>query len=174
MEGMEGGQLELFKGDKEVGKEHLRAGGIPQEMVETVSYENPGKMILTHGSEVLHHVTPVTSDHIRLTLIFGLSPANTFQPPLTILSSMIRVDWATGVAPYEYYREKAWQASHALAYLAKRTTFTLSGEELARKLRSVTAELERAADLLDGTTVDTITFFDETKNNEEMDYEKEA
>ena len=49
---MEGGQLELFKGDKEVGKEHLRAGGIPQEMVETVSYENPGKMILSHGSEV--------------------------------------------------------------------------------------------------------------------------
>ena len=39
------------------------------------------------------------------------SPANAFQPPLTILSSMTRVDWATGVAPYEFYREKAWQVS---------------------------------------------------------------
>ena len=124
--------------------------------------------------QVLHHVTPVTSDHVRLTLIFGLSPANAFQPPLTILSSMIRVDWASGVAPYEFYREKAWQASHALAYLAQETSFTLSGEELARKLRSVTAELARAADLLDGSTSDTITFFDETKNKEEMDYEKET
>ena len=132
------------------------------------------KHILISGDKVLHHVTPVTSDHVRLTLIFGLSPANAFQPPLTILSSMIRVDWATGVAPYEFYREKAWQASHALAYLAEKTTFTQSGEQLARKLRSVTAELGRAADLLDGTTVDTITFFDETKNKEEMDYEKEA
>ena len=119
-------------------------------------------------------MTPVTSDHVRLTLIFGLSPANAFQPPLTILSSMIRVDWASGVAPYEFYREKAWQASHALAYLAQETSFTHSGEELARKLRSVTAELARAADLLDGSTSDTITFFDETKNKEEMDYEKET
>jgi len=174
MEGMEGGDLELFKGDKEVGKEMLRSGGMPKEMVETVSYENPGKMILTHGSEVLHHVTPVTSDHVRLTLIFGLSPANAFQPPLTILSSMIRVDWATGVAPYEFYREKAWQASHALQHLAEKTTFTRSGQDMARKLRSVIGELVRAADLLDGTASDTITFFDETKNREEMDYEKEA
>ena len=96
MEGMEGGQLELFRGSKAEGLSQLREGGMEEGMVETVSYENPGKMILTHGSEVLHHVTPVTSDHTRVTLIFGLSPANCFQPPLTILSSMIRVDWATG------------------------------------------------------------------------------
>ena len=119
-------------------------------------------------------MTPVTSDHVRLTLIFGLSPANAFQPPLTILSSMIRVDWSTGVAPYEFYREKTWQASHALAYLAEKTKYTGSGVELARKMRSVIGELVRAADLLDGTTQDTITFFDETKNKEQMDYEKEA
>jgi len=174
MEGMTGGELELFKGNKDVGKEMLKNGEMKQDLIETVSYENPGKMILTHGSEVLHHVTPVTSDHVRVTLIFGLSPANAFQPPLTILSSMIRVDWATGVAPYEFYREKAWQASHALSFLAQQTSFTLHGEELARKIRSVTEELTRAAALLDGSTSDTITFFDETKNKEEMDYEKET
>merc|ERR1712142_755331 len=169
MEGMDGGDLELFKGHKDVGKEMLKNGGIEKELVETVSYENPGKMILTHGSEVLHHVTPVLSDHVRVTLIFGLSPANAFQPPLTILSSMIRVDWATGVAPYEFYREKAWQMSNALAYLAEETLFTRNGETLSKKLRSVSQELTRAADLLDGSASDTITFFDETKNKEEMD-----
>jgi len=174
MEGMIGGELELFKGHKDVGKEMLKNGGMKKEFVETVSYENPGKMILTHGSEVLHHVTPVLSDHVRVTLIFGLSPANAFQPPLTILSSMIRVDWATGVAPYEFYREKTWQASHALSFLAQQTSFTTSGTDLARKIRSVSQELTRAADLLDGSASDTITFFDETKNKEEMDYEKEA
>ena len=52
MEGMEGGELELFKGDKELGKKMLKAGEMKKELVETVSYENPGKMILTHGSEV--------------------------------------------------------------------------------------------------------------------------
>ena len=52
MDGMEGGDLELFKGDKEVGKQMLASGEIKKEMIETVSYENSGKMILTHGSEV--------------------------------------------------------------------------------------------------------------------------
>ena len=52
MEGMKGGDLELFKGNKELGKRLLREGKLENEMVETVSYENPGKMILTHGSEV--------------------------------------------------------------------------------------------------------------------------
>ena len=117
-----------------------------------------------YSYQVLHHVTPVTSNHVRVTLIFGLSPANAFQPPLTILDTMIKVDRENGVAPYEFYREKAWQASNALAYLAEETEFTLSGEQLARKLRSVLVELARAADLLDGTTQDTITSFDETQN----------
>ena len=117
-----------------------------------------------YSYQVLHHVTPVTSNHVRVTLIFGLSPANAFQPPLTILDTMIKVDRENGVAPYEFYREKAWQASNALAYLAEQTEFTLSGEQLARKLRSVLGELARAADLLDGTTQDTITSFDETQN----------
>lgn len=124
---------------------------------------------LTIIFKVLHCVTPVTSNHIRMTLIFGFTPANAFQPPLTILNTMKRVDWASGVAPYEFYREKAWQASQALAYLAEETKFTLQGDTLANKLRSVTAELTRAADLLDGTTDDTITFFDGT-GTEQKDF----
>ena len=78
------------------------------------------------------------------------------------------------MAPYEFYREKAWQCSHALAYLAEETQYTTNRETLARKLRSVVAELTRAADLLDGITDDTITFFDENKNTEERDYQKES
>ena len=127
-------------------------------------FSNISKKMYNYSYQVLHHVTPVTSNHVRVTLIFGLSPANAFQPPLTILDTMIKVDRENGVAPYEFYREKAWQASNALAYLAEETEFTLSGEQLARKLRSVLVELARAADLLDGTTQDTITSFDETQN----------
>ena len=52
MEGMVGGELELFKGNKDVGKEMLKNGDMKKDQIETVSYENPGKMILTHGSEV--------------------------------------------------------------------------------------------------------------------------
>jgi len=171
MEGMKGGDLELFKGNKEMGKQMLHEDRLNSSLVETVSYENAGKMILTHGSEVLHHVTPVTSNHTRITLIFGLTPANAFQPPLTILSTMVRVDWAKGVAAFEFFREKAWQTSNALAYLAEETLFTQHGESLSRKLRSVATELNRAANLLNGTTDDAITFFDEIKNKEEIDWE---
>ena len=93
-------------------------------------------------------MTPVTSNHVPVTLIFGLSPADAFQPPLTILDTMTKVDRENGVALYEFYREKAWQACNALAYLAEQTEFTLSGEQLARKLRSVLGELGRYNHLL--------------------------
>ena len=56
-------------------------------------------------------VRPRVSHVTILSRVTCCSPANAFQPPLTILSSMTRVDWATGVAPYEFYREKAWQVS---------------------------------------------------------------
>jgi len=177
MQGMEGGKLELYRGLKEDGRKILRAKGIDGlhegGKVETVSYEKPGNMILTQGAEVLHHVTPVTSNHVRQTLIFGLTPANAFQPPRTIYSSMVRVDWASGVAPYEYYREKAWQLSQALAHLAEKTTFTKDTKLLAQKLRSVREELTRASDLLDGTQTDVISFFDEVKGEEQQDYVKQ-
>ena len=52
MDGMEGGDLELFRGSKELGKKLLKEEKLEKAMVEKVSYENPGKMILTHGSEV--------------------------------------------------------------------------------------------------------------------------
>ena len=52
MEGMEGGELELFRGEKGEGKRLLREGRLEPGMVERVNYESPGKMILTHGSEV--------------------------------------------------------------------------------------------------------------------------
>ena len=51
MEGMEGGELELFRGEKGEGKRLLREGRLEPGMVERVNYESPGK-ILTHGSEV--------------------------------------------------------------------------------------------------------------------------
>ena len=52
MEGMEGRELELFRGEKGEGKRLLREGKLEPGMVERVNYESPGKMILTHGSEV--------------------------------------------------------------------------------------------------------------------------
>ena len=52
--------------DKRKALQELVAGNIRKGIdSEVISYENPGKMILAQGSEVLHHVTPLLSDHRR-------------------------------------------------------------------------------------------------------------
>ena len=54
MKGMEGGKLELYRGSAEKAREALRENGVKGLLgkVETVSYERPGRMILTQGSKV--------------------------------------------------------------------------------------------------------------------------
>ena len=56
---MEGGNLEIMNHDKHHAID-LLAEGKPYN-AEVVGYEKPGKMILAQGSEILHHVTPVTN-----------------------------------------------------------------------------------------------------------------
>ena len=59
----------MMKMDKKKALQELVAGNIrPGIDSEVISYENPGKMILAQGSEVLHHVTPLLSDHRRYIL----------------------------------------------------------------------------------------------------------
>ncbi len=66
MKDLVGGELEMMKMDKHKALRELEAGRItPGVHSEIVNYENPGKMILAQGSEILHHVTPVLSDTKR-------------------------------------------------------------------------------------------------------------
>ena len=81
-------------------------------------------MILAQGSEILHHVTPVTNAIIRISLIFGYAPANAFQPPKTILKTMQKVDQIHKMANYEFFREKAWQSLHCLKHFVETETYT--------------------------------------------------
>jgi hypothetical protein len=91
-------------------------------------------MILAQGSEVLHHVTPVSSQELRITMVIAYGPANAYQPPKSILStiwqvrknidaislkrdmigSQLQADSVHRLGEFEYFREKAWQCSHAL------------------------------------------------------------
>ena len=76
-------------------------------------------MILAQGAELLHHVTPVTNNIIRISLIFGYAPANAFQPPKTILKTFQKVDQTLKMANYEFFREKAWQTMHCLKHYVR-------------------------------------------------------
>ncbi len=60
---MEGGKLEIIHHNKHEGLERVASGQNYESGI--VGYEQPGKMILAQGSEILHHVTPVTNSATR-------------------------------------------------------------------------------------------------------------
>ncbi len=59
--------IDKFEGMKKM------AQGIDKSELPTlvVNYDKPGKMIFAQGSELLHHVTPVLTDHTRYDIIFA-------------------------------------------------------------------------------------------------------
>ncbi len=66
MEGLVGGELEVMDMEKKKGMRLLESGKYRKGVHSSVvGYDSPGKMILAQGSEILHHVTPVTSTHRR-------------------------------------------------------------------------------------------------------------
>ena len=60
----------------------------------------------------------------------GYAPANCFQPPKTVLASFRGVDRTFKMQDYEYFREKAWQAKHALESYMKEVKYRLVGWSL--------------------------------------------
>ncbi len=115
MNGLIGGELSLMRKDKIKALAGLVDGNLDLETTrEIVNYENPGKMILAQGSEVLHQVTPVLSQHRRISMIMAYAPANAYQPPKSVLKTMRMVDRVHNLSDFEFFREKAWQCSFAL------------------------------------------------------------
>lgn len=59
-----------------------------------------------------------------MSLIFAYAPANSFQPPKTILKSFQKVDQIHKMANYEFFREKAWQGQQCLSHFVESVHFT--------------------------------------------------
>ncbi len=57
-------------------------------------------------------------------MIMAYASANPYQPPKTVLQSLIRVDKVHNLAEYEYFREKAWQCCHALKGYTENVKYT--------------------------------------------------
>ena len=56
-------------------------------------------------------------------MIMAFAPANCFQPPKTILSSFRGADRTFKMGDFEFFREKAWQAKHALEFYMKNVKY---------------------------------------------------
>ena len=63
----------------------------------------------------------------RISMIMAFAPANCFQPPKTVLASFRGVDRTFKMGDFEYFREKAWQAKHALDFYMKEVKYRLVG-----------------------------------------------
>ena len=117
---------------------------------------------------MIHHVTEVESGtEDRLSLIISLQSANAYHPDRTVYDTMARLDINApeDVAPYLFWRQKTWHCKEILEEYALNQKFTDDGDFLAAKLRAVSEELNRVADLLDGAESDRIGFFNEKKEN---------
>ena len=69
VEKMEGGKLEIMHHNKHKALDLL--ANDKDYNCEAIGYEKAGKMILAQGSEILHHVTPVLNNNVRISMIFG-------------------------------------------------------------------------------------------------------
>jgi len=171
---MDGGELEIIKMEKYAGMKALTEGSLRHEDIERISYEAPGKMMLAQGSEILHHVTPISSKKPRVVVLFNFCAANVFQSDRMVMQTYVQEDRPRGnrSGVYEFFRGKSWVCGHALVGMAKVIPYTEDGMALAKRLRAVAHELERVADLVEEKTNDTIGFFDEENGKFEEDWIK--
>ena len=58
-------------------------------------------------------------------MIMAYASANAYQPPKTILQTMVTVDSVHQLGEYEFFREKAWQCAHALKGYTSNIKYTL-------------------------------------------------
>ena len=127
-----------------------------------------GKCIVCQGSRLIHHVTEVESGtEDRLSLIISLTPANAYHPDRTIFDSMTKLDInaPADVASYQFFRQKSWHCKEILEDYVTAQPFTEDVNLMAAKLRAVSDELSRVANLIDKTESDKIGFFNEKKEN---------
>lgn len=166
IDGMVGGELQVVKRKR---KEALSLiyetnNNLAEKDFLNVKYARAGNCIFVQGSEMVHRVTRVVSaKEPRLSLVMAFQPANAFQPDKTVLDTWRRFDIVENSADYEYFRTKAHMMSGALRSLVETEEPTRDGAKLARRLRAITAELERAASILENSTSDFIGFVNETE-----------
>ena len=76
-----------------------------------------------------HCLTPCMFDTLpvsspRISMVMAYSPANVFQPPKSVLGTMVRVDQVHQLGRYEYFREKAWHCSQVLKGYTETVKYT--------------------------------------------------
>ena len=82
---MVGGELEVLRCSRQIAEQKLLdAENLSDEEKLTVSYKSKGYCIAVQGSEICHHVTPVTeAEEDRISFIISFHPANPYHKGMT-------------------------------------------------------------------------------------------
>lgn len=138
--------------------QRLQAEGVPEELVETVNYVKAGYGIFMQGSKILHSVSEVLQGREpRISCVNSYSSRRVFVQPDKTRYTLFASDDGEDVAAHDFARHKAWRVGGQLQYLRDQTSYDqnkVSTDELKEILRNAAAELDYAADLIEGKADD--------------------
>lgn len=161
VEEMKGGELQVLNVPDATGAlfDEMKANGVPEELVRTVSYLQPGYGIFMQGSKILHRVKGILeAREPRISMVSSFCNADVFQPDSTRYHSFSHQDPAD-VHPLEFARHKAWRAEGKMKYVLEECAFGTDPMELSRVMAEAAEELLRASKLLSREEDDPLSFF---------------
>jgi len=147
------------------------------DLTYTVNYNRPGMCILNHGSNVLHHVTPITHNPkniVRMSVIMAFSSANAYRPNELVIHTMTFCDAHSKLWGYEYFRYSAWQMMTVLKDMVQNQKQVEDDQTYADQLRQVADELTRVAHQIENPHIDEIKYYHEDNAGLSADHYERA
>jgi len=172
-----GGALEVMKCNKFEGLDKLERKESLDDLTYTVNYNRPGMCILNHGSNVLHHVTPITHNPkniVRMSVIMAFSSANAYRPNELVIHTMTFCDAHSKLWGYEYFRYSAWQMMTVLKDMVENQKQVEDDQTYADHLRQVADELTRVAHQIENPHIDEIKYYHEDNAGLSSDHYERA
>ena len=149
---MQGGNTEFFEGTVEEGMRILDEGGaLPPERIGKVDYPGPGWAFLQQGHRVLHRAGRLEAPYPRISLVASYYCADPLFREPTILPPLRKAD-GREIALVEWANYAAYRTVERLQdFLASQPDFSMSLEELKRRLTECLREAEQAIEEIDST-----------------------
>ena len=158
---MKGGELQVLNVPDATGQlfDALKANGVPEDLVRTVSYLQPGFGIFMQGSKILHRVKAVLeAREPRISMVSSFCNLDVFQPDSTRYHTFSHQD-PDDVHPLEFARHKAWRVQGKLNYILEQCTFGTDPMHLSAVFAEAAEELLRTSKLLSKEEDDALAFF---------------
>ena len=158
---MKGGELQVLNVPDATGSlfDEYKANGVPDELVKTVSYMQPGYGIFMQGSKILHRVKGVVSSREpRISLVSSFCNLDVFRPDSTRYHTFSHQD-PEDVHPLEFARHKAWRVEGKMRYILEQCRFGTDPMILSKVMAEAAEECMRASKLLSREEDDPLSFF---------------